>query len=201
MKKGIVHGVGINDYDGKIKVNGKPIHEYNLWTAMIQRCYSADYHTTRPTYTECFVEDYFLSFNNFLNYIRTVKGFDCYDDKGKRYQLDKDLLVKGNKQYSRGTICFIPSEINSFIGAHCTKTRGDLPMGVSWHNIGKKYLSKITIEGKQKSLGLYETPEEAFNVYKKEKLERVKYLANKYRSTISPQVYERLINYDIEIDY
>lgn len=37
--------------------------------------------------------------------------------------------------------------------------------GVSWHSIGKRWRARISIFGKEKSLGLYDTPEEAALVY------------------------------------
>lgn len=80
---------------------------YHCWTHMITRCYSANYHSTRETYSDCSVED---SWKNF-----TV--FEKWYDKNyvEGYHLDKDLLVQGNRIYSEDTCCFIPPALNSLI--------------------------------------------------------------------------------------
>lgn len=46
-KDKIICGVGINDYDGKVVVDGKKIRSYITWHHMIQRCY--DKKNTRKT--------------------------------------------------------------------------------------------------------------------------------------------------------
>ena len=58
------------------------------------------------------------NFQNFAEWCETQKFLNAKDVKGKSYQLDKDILVKGNKIYSPDTCCFVPPEINSlFINA------------------------------------------------------------------------------------
>lgn len=44
-------------------------------------------------------------------------------------------------------------------------------MGVCWHNAGKKWRARITVNGKDKWLGLFETPEAASIAYLKAKQE------------------------------
>ena len=54
-----------------------------------------------------------------------------------------------------------------------TKRRGSTGIfkGVSWHNATKKWQARICVDRKQKHLGVYDTPEEAFEIYKKAAVE------------------------------
>ena len=45
------------------------------------------------------------------------------------WELDKDILVKGNKIYSPDTCCFVPKEVNTVFTKRQSK-RGDYPIGV-----------------------------------------------------------------------
>jgi hypothetical protein len=94
----LLQGVGINDRSVSATLNGKMTKEYDLWHAMLKRCYSKPYLEKQPTYIGCSVSDTFLYYHLFYNWCQTQVGF------GKEgYQLDKDLLIKGNKLYSEDT--------------------------------------------------------------------------------------------------
>lgn len=58
----------------------------------------------KPTYEGCTVCDEWLYFSNFK------KWFDENYIEG--FQLDKDIIIRGNKVYSPQTCCFVPKEIN-----------------------------------------------------------------------------------------
>ena len=118
----LVYGVGINDLDEPVKVNGKYFKFYVVWTSMLQRCYSEKYQTKKPTYRGCSVCDGWLLLSNFKVW------FDVNYREGMA--LDKDILVKGNKIYSPDTCRFVPQYINSLL-CDSGAARGDLPLGVS----------------------------------------------------------------------
>ena len=52
-----------------------------------------------------------------------------YEIEGETMCLDKDILCKGNKIYSRDTCVFVPQRINSLF-TKCDNARGDNPIGV-----------------------------------------------------------------------
>lgn len=52
---------------------------------------------------------------------------------------------------------------------------------------------------KNKNLGTFNTPEEAFEAYKQVKEVYIKELTNKYKEQITEACYQALINYKIEI--
>lgn len=72
-----------------------------------------------PTYKDCEVSENFKSYEYFYEWCNKQIGF------GNEYwQLDKDLLIKGNKVYSENTCHFIPKEINLVL-TKSDKKRGE----------------------------------------------------------------------------
>ena len=133
-----VHGVGILGVKYQSKINGVHTKEYELWCRMLQRCYSDTYQKKRPTYIGCGVSDNFKSYEYFYEWCNEQIGFD-----NEGWQLDKDLLIKGNKVYSENTCIFIPKEINSLL-VKCTNSRGKHLIGVCWHNTNKAFVAAST---------------------------------------------------------
>ena len=115
-----------------------------------------------------------------------------------KYDLDKDILVKGNKVYSPDTCCFVPHFINSLL-INCKRNRGSYPVGVSKR--GSKYIAYINRQLKHIILGHYSTPEEAFQAYKEAKESYIKEVATAYynEGKITEKVYNALMNWKIEI--
>jgi hypothetical protein len=95
-------------------------------------------------------------------------------------ELDKDLLVYGNKVYGPETCVFIDRKINVFLPEYKAK-RGVYPTGVSLDKSmpEKPYRSRCNsvVTGKTEYLGHYKTPEEAHQVWLAYKLEQAYILA------------------------
>tara|TARA_R110000851_G_C12735284_1_gene530225 strand:- start:113 stop:523 length:411 start_codon:yes stop_codon:yes gene_type:complete len=81
-------------------------------------------------------------------------------------QLDKDLLIEGNKMYGPETCVFVCRELNSLLNER-NAARGDLPLGVVKHK--KKYMSQVNKNGKINYLGTFTSPEEAHQVWRNAK--------------------------------
>ena len=189
-----VCGVGIVGTKYPSRVNGVHTKEYDLWTGMLQRCYSTTLKKKYPTYEGCEVSDNFKSYEYFYEWCQKQIGFN-----NEGWQLDKDLLIKGNKVYSENTCVFIPAEINSLL-VKSTSLRGKHLIGVYWSNTSKSFIAQVRKnKGKPEYLGLFKTEIEAFNAYKNTKEVFVKEQANKWESQIDPRAYEALINYQVEI--
>lgn len=110
--------------------------------------------------------------------------------------IDKDIIVRGNKIYGPETCCFVPVELNSMF-TKSNSIRGSCPIGV--HKQGTKYVATLFVKGKQKYLGIFDTPKDAFNTYKINKEENIKRLAKGLKPLISKRLFEILINYTVEI--
>jgi len=182
-----VYGVG---YLGVGKYNcTNYLKIYATWNNMLERCYESKYHEKRPTYIDCTVDEEWHNFQNFAKW---------YEENHKEnYALDKDILFRRNKVYSPKTCCFVPQEINSLL-VKSNSIRGKYPIGVC--KLGSKFKSAIKINTKTFHLGLFSTPSEAFQAYKKAKETYLKEMAEKYKNKITEPTYRALINYKVEID-
>ena len=117
----LVQGHGVNDFNGPVKINGRPLKFYITWSNMLQRCYSEKSMSRHPTYRNCSVCDSWLSLTTFKEW------FDTNYREGM--SLDKDILIQGNKVYSPERCRFVPQYINSLL-CDAGAIRGELPLGV-----------------------------------------------------------------------
>lgn len=182
--------------EGEVKTNS---NIYNTWNNMLKRCYDKKYQKKQPTYIGCSACEEWHNFQNFAKWYEE----NYYDIDDEIMCLDKDILIKGNKIYSPETCVFVPKIINSLFTKRQNK-RGLLPIGVTYYKNNKKYRAQCCHleKGKDRYLGLYNTPEEAFEVYKKEKERYIKQVADEYKSKYHqfPQkLYNAMYNYQVEI--
>ena len=196
MKK-LVLGVGFNDKTRPVRVDGKNVKEYKLWHSMLNRCFSEKYQTRYPTYKGCNVSDNFLNYRYFYDWCQEQIGFGKVDEKGRYWQLDKDLLFVGNKTYSETTCVFVPHEINSFF-TDSGNTRGEYPVGVSFYKQTGKFMAYCAVNSKRQHLGYFDTPEEAFAVYKPFKENLCKQLALKWQSEIDSRLFNTMMKWSVK---
>ena len=194
-----VCGVGVLGTKYSPTVNGVLTKEYMLWCSMLKRCYSDTCKKEQPTYEGCEVSDNFKSYEYFYEWCNKQIGFGN-DGNGNPFQLDKDLLTKGNKIYSESTCIFIPREINQIL-VKSTASRGKYLIGVCWDKTKKAFKASVNKnKGKQAYLGLFNTEIEAFKAYKQAKESFIKEQANKWKDKIDGRAYKALINYEVNID-
>ena len=176
--KGIVYGVGVNDAD--YKVGGCPF--YNTWVEMLRRCLSDKEKSRHRTYREAFSCEDWLTFSNFKAWmeLQPWQGND----------LDKDILVVGNKMYSPETCVFVPSYINTLL-VKGDAIRGNWPLGVSLLkdqlSLGRKKVFRASIKDKrgvsiQKNLGHFETSAEAHKAWQLAKYDIMSRRLDEYSS-------------------
>ena len=183
----------------KAKENGKNTDKYIIWYNMLRRCYDPKLHEKYNTYEYCKVEDFLLNFQNMGEWIEN----NYYEIPGEKMELDKDILCKGNKVYSRGTCIFVPQRINKLFTKR-DNARGKCPIGAI-ENLSGSYQVRCHDEyGKRVNLGTYSTKEEAFQVYKQYKEKVIKEVIDSYEGKIPEPYYSRLreamYNYKVEID-
>ena len=183
----------------KVKENGKNTDEYNIYHDMLRRCYDPKYQERYPTYKGCKVEDYLLNFQHMGEWIDD----NYYEIPGEKMCLDKDILCKGNKVYSRDTCIFVPERINNLFTKR-DNARGDSPIGTTELPSGNYQVYCNNGYGKLIYLGVYPTKEEAFRVYKEYKESLIKRTIDEYENKIPEPFYSRLktamYNYEVEID-
>lgn len=182
--------IGVGKYSSKDK------RLFSLWSNMLQRSSYKTYHKSNPTYKDATLCDEWLNFQNFAEWCDTQKTQSVIDNTVELYELDKDILVRGNKLYSPDTCCFVPKEINSLLVKR-NKMRGECLIGVSYHKKGKKFQAKVNRFGITEYLGLYSSEYEAFLVYKEAKESHIKNIAETWKDCIDYKVYQALLNYEV----
>ena len=168
---------------------------YTVWCSMLQRCYDKSLHTKiNKTYKNCTISENFLHYEYFYEWCEKQVGFT-----DSHFELDKDLLIKGNSVYSEHTCVFVPREINIAM-IKSNASRGSLFIGVTFDKVSDSYRSSVCIgNGKRLDLGGFKTEIEAFNAYKQAKENYLKDLANKWKNQIDVKAYTALMNYQVEI--
>jgi len=188
MRKKLVAGVGVTDIPMKDE-NGKTMKSYQSWQHMLNRCYSEKIQEIHPTYKGCLVSYEWLTYSNFKKF---------YDTNYKEgFQLDKDILIRGNKEYSEKACRFVPAYINLLLIDRGAK-RGEYKIGVDFYN-GKFRSQCNNGTGKQKYLGYYENEEEAFQAYKEFKEQTIKRIAQSAygKGDIDIDIYHALLKWEI----
>ena len=107
------------------------------------------------------------------------------------------LLLVGNKTYSESSCVFVPQEINLFF-IDSGNARGDYPLGVSFHKASGKFVAHCAVNSKQQHLGLFNTQQEAFAVYKPFKENLCKQLALKWQSEIDERLFNTMMNWSVK---
>lgn len=171
-----VYGVGLNDADysvtlvektsttgvGRSSVTIGQCPIYEAWKGMLRRCYSKKLHAINPTYIGCSVASEWLSFSVF----RAWMAKQSWEGS----QLDKDILIPGNKVYSPETCVFVSRELNSFM-TDSGSARGQLPIGVDWH-LGKfRANCNNPFSGAKEHLGYFADPNKAHEAWRARKHE------------------------------
>ena len=186
--------LGVGEYSTTVNKR-----EYGLWSGILERCYSLEYKRKQPTYKDATICKEWLNFQNFATWCNEQPFFNAKDDKQRYYQLDKDILVRGNKIYSPETCCFVPNEVNKLLTLRGL-ARGDLPIGVCRQKGTGKFLSQCNYFGSRKHLGSFKTPQEAYVAYKIFKEYYIKEVAEKWKGKIDDRAYSSLLKYEISED-
>ena len=177
VRRNSLYGVGVNDADYAVRpvVNGVKLMDpaYQSWVSMLKRAYDQKFHEKQPTYSDVTVCKDWHSFSVFRDW--------WLENYREGWQLDKDILAPGNREYGPDVCIYVPQRLNNFT-IDRRAGRGELPIGVSFCKQTGKYRSHCCnpITGKQDSIGRFATPEAAYVAWLKYKLA----LADKLKSEI-----------------
>lgn len=167
--KKLVFGVGVNDLESATVVTAvidgvrKIIWRcpfYRRWSNMLRRCYAESSKRDDPTYEDCYVCDEWLYFSKFKAWMEQQD----WQDK----QLDKDLLVQGNRVYSGEACVFVEQSLNLLLRDNAA-IRGKYSLGVSWYARDSNYHAQIKVKGKQIHLGYHTSELDAHRAWQKAK--------------------------------
>jgi len=169
----LIYGVGVVD----VQITNENRKAYESWRHMLRRSYSPEYKNRKPTYENCTVADEWLVFSEYQ------KFYEANYKEG--YQLDKDILVEGNKIYSKETCCFVPTALNGLI----VNIEG---IGVNYDKQKNKFRAGMSIKGKQKNLGYYSTEEDAIKAYRTAKKKYVNDVVDEY--ALKGEISDEIVN-------
>lgn len=183
--------IGIGEY--KTIIDGKRPPYYIRWAGMISRCCAEGGRKVNPSYNDAFINE---KWHNLQNYAEWYLNHPYRNDS---WEIDKDILVKDNKEYSEGCCIFVPKYINTMF-TKSNSMRDDLPIGVVRTPRSQYYtmICSDSIDGKVTVSG-FKTPEEAFYAYKEQKERVIKKTAKLFKSQLEPRAYDALLNYKVEI--
>ena len=198
-----VRSVGYIGEIGTILGNEKA---YETWSGMLKRCYTPCHDRDMMAYKDSEVCEEWHNFTNFLKWYNS----NFYSLDKEMMNLDKDIIIKGNKTYSPETCIFAPQRINKLFLTE-KNIRGGCVLGV--HKIKKNnngdilYRSMISCndgisERTTIHCGCFETEIESFNAYKKTKESYIKQVADEYKSkypNFPQKLYDAMYSYEVEI--
>ena len=187
--------IGVGKYKSRENCNKKDNSYYEDWLDLLKRGFDNKYKEKRPTYKDVTVNEECFCLQNFGVWWEN----NYYEIEGEQMCIDKDILCKGNKEYSFNTMIFVPQRIN-LLFVKCDGSRGNLPIGVSYHKETNKYMARCQTLECQKYLGLYNTSEEAFLAYKEFKEQYIKQVADEYKDKIPQRLYDAMYAWTVEID-
>ena len=183
-----VFGVGyIGEGKYETGTEGKPSLAYRKWISMLRRCYDRNFQKEQLSYVGCTVCYEWHNFQVFAEWFVNHKFYNF------NYQLDKDILVEGNKIYSPNTCCLVPSKINCLLGNQL----GEYPQGVCYDKFNNKFRATMLREGRHENMGRFDTIGEAELVYKIAKEAYVKEVALQYKEVIEDKVFKKLMSWSL----
>lgn len=129
-----------------------------------------------------------------------------YEVENQKMAIDKDLFGGDLKYYSPDTTCILPQIINTMLSNSKRhrlpdkKSGKTLPLCVYYNKTLNKYYAIIKCCDAEKAVKLsyHDTPEEAFEEYRKCKKQDIKKMADKYKEYLPDYVYEALLRFEIK---
>lgn len=186
-----VCGVGyVGDGPHRAKTDHKPNPTHQTWHDMLKRCYTPRTVEGARVYAGATVNPHWFNFQNFAPwYEERLSKFGPVDF---RWELDKDLLFPGNREYGPERCSIVPKPINTLFTDHAF-ARGEYPLGVSYRN--RKFQASISSFGKNRRIGSYDTIREAQIAYWSEKVKVIQVTALHYCPYMPEPLALRLINF------
>lgn len=192
--------LGIGEHSGTLEGCNKTTPAYEVWRGIIRRCYDKNC-KSYLRYEDVDVCKEWHNFQNFAEWFYSQKH--CEDG----FAVDKDLKVIGSRLYSPETCSLVPCEVNSlFTGSNENLKERNLPKGVHFCKDKTLYIAQIhkgelTKAGnkKQTYLGQFNSKVEALSAYKVAKEDHVKEVANRFKNVLDLQVYNNLMEFEVDV--
>lgn len=186
---------------GLIK-DGKSVHKLTLsgrtWYHMKARCEEgSEFQKRCPTYVGCYMSDKFKDFQEFVEWNQSQVGYGI-----EKYDLDKDILVKGNKEYGEDFCVYVPHVLNNFLCA-ANAIRGKLPQGVTMDKRDGAFSVGVYSNNKYLTVGRFKTVTEAMEAYAEAKTKEARKWYDRLVAgefIVDPRVIERMRTWEFSYD-
>lgn len=163
---------------------------YILWQSVNARCKKSGYiQNTSDVYRG--VKNGFKDFQEFAGWCNEQHGYMIKEGSGKYWQLDKDLLSGGAREYNSENCLFVPNYINGLLNTQAKKER-TLALGVTAWSKGR-FRPQIQDGPNKKHLGLFNSEIEAHRVYQNAKLDVIQNIINKDFDYLGSKIVDVLI--------
>ena len=173
-------GVGICDNESPIQIeykrDGKRVvvwrcPYYQLWMAMLRRCYRKEAKNPSDIYFGVEVWEGWHRFSTFTEWVKGQDQHSFWLNGDVTFALDKDILSSQGcaTKYHPETSVLIPQGINSIFTSK-SSIRGKYPLGVFYKKKNKKFQSQIMVNGVKTYLELFEDPMEGHRVWQEAKI-------------------------------
>lgn len=188
-----LYGKGINDSDYVTQPSvGERCPFFDRWHSMIRRCYSSN---KSQRYDGCTVSSEWLTFSKFKEWM--------ISQEWEGMALDKDILIPGNKIYSKENCVFVPQYVNSaFSGSGNDGKVSCLPLGVTRKPRLKTnpYIAQGVELNVRTHLGVHSTPELAHRAWLNWRMDSIYKVIVKYtESTHDDRVVARLESFYLNL--
>lgn len=182
---------------GSKSSGAKSTPEYAAWVNMLSRCYyekGINVIKGYSTYTDVTVDKSWFNFQVFAEWYTKESNRIHRIDSTLKLNLDKDIISPELRVYSENTCCLIPSDLNTAIIVKQNVKNNKMPSNFVKRSNGKYHVTFTAMNDSVK-LADFNTELECVTAFITAKEQYIKFLANKYISILSENVYHTLINY------
>lgn len=175
--------LGVGPYKGSFMVDGvrHRTKEFESWSGMLKRCYCPKTQERQPSYKGCTVHPVWHNFQVFAKWYTEQPGY------AEGWDLDKDLLVEGNKVYGPDTCVLLPRQINSLVTMVDMLEDRFLPRGMYIRQNGT-YRVELGSLATKRSTVTVKTLEEAIKLRNQNTIERIGEIVDVYSDKIPEHV-------------
>ena len=178
-------------------INKVTTKEYSTWSGIFYRLFDEKALQRKPTYREVGVVQDWYNFQEYGEWCQWQKGF-----KNDGWQLDKDLINKGSKEYGPENCCWVPREVNMSL-IDQKGQRGDLPIGVTtagWKGRGGKFRAQWCEGNGQLYSPVLNSVMACFEIYKENKERYMQSLGEKWSGIIDERAEHALRTFKVSLD-
>lgn len=159
---------------------------YQKWANMIQRCYYDKVHEYKPYYAPCTVCEEWLNFSNFKVW------YDENNIAGKKFDLDKDILVQGNTEYAPDTCALVSHYTNTIFESRSIKNN------IVENSKTGMFDVSMSLLGKKMNVGSFGTKEMAQKELFEYKKDYIRQYSRKSKNKVPGKVYQAMMNWKVE---